>query len=80
MGKLSEFQIVLEETLNDIAVDMSYEIQEAIDGIMDDHRAMMEDRIFDIMDEYGLENDDMITLDIDIASMMDEAIEDNRDW
>ena len=80
MGKLREFQIVLEETLNDIACDMSYEIQESIDGIMDDHRDMMDDRICDLMDEYDLEDDDMQTLGLHIGDMIDQAIEDNRDW
>ena len=80
MGKLREFQIVLEETLNDIACDMSYEIQEAIDGIMDEHRDMMDDRLCDLMDEYDLEDDDLQTLGLHIGDMIDQAIEDNRDW
>ena len=47
---------------------------------MDEHRDMMDDRLCDLMDEYDLEDDDLQTLGLHIGDMIDQAIEDNRDW
>ena len=80
MGKLSEFQLGIEETLNDLAVEMSYNIQDAIDQIQEDTMDEMRLRVEDIMEEYDLGPEDMDALGLDLDDMMMMAIDDNRDW
>jgi len=80
MGRLSEFKLTIEETLNDLAVDMSYNIQDAIDQIQEDTMDEMRLRVEDMMEEYDLGPEDLDDLGLDLHDMMMQAIDDNRDW
>lgn len=80
MGKLKQLRIEIEEICDDIAVDLAYQIQDAIEHEMDTHREYMHDRVYDLCNEYELDLEDLEEIGLELNQIMDEAIENNRDW
>ena len=80
MGKLKALEINIEEAINDLAVDINYEISEYIEEKRAALDAMAEDTAEMLAGEYNLELNDLSHIGIEPVDIAQDAWDSNVDY